>query len=1067
MSEQAEKDFNIKPGEKTRSYKEFGFSVMIPVVTQIHDCIRVKFSIKKQPGNNVAMIIDKFQITDKLGRKYETAPPDVFIAGGSSQKQVLLDVSYIGQAPMWRDARLKIILCDQNGKKYEICYKSDSNRILMLEFALWNTMLPIDEQRFINVFNAFMQQSTVEPEKKQSASLEKGEASHNQPSPDFTTPTLEEYKRAILREMMFLKNNGGRKYKVTNGAFISHVGAMYSYHFELEAELNLSDDAPISISTTGTTAEGTVLVCEGFQIIIVIDKDLGSKVSSAHISVEPWKLLEALHKKISALSKLDRIAIKLLEEGPALSRKGSYTEIPQGQKIAKQRAMQEDITVIWGPPGTGKTYTMSEIAIDFLSQGKTVLVVSHSNISVDGVVNQVAKMLSSRGKNDYLKSGKVLRYGYVREEKLARNPYAVAFNYALGKNPGLKRQMDLLLAEKDQLKNAGSPYNDKRVQIEKDLKKLRAQVREAERIYVDRAQFVATTISKVNVDTLFDGKKYDIVMFDEVSMAYVPQLLSAAAYAREHFIAVGDFRQLSPIAQSEAYKVLNTDIFSYLHISTGDSTIYSHPWLVMLNEQRRMHPRISAFPNRYVYNRLLQDHVSVKTNRQSVVEKQPLADHAMNLIDLSGTYCAASKNSDNSRFNIVSAIISFATALEAEVAGEDSIGIITPYAAQTRIIRAMIQDYRKTKQTNVVCSTVHQFQGSERNLIIFDAVESYPSSKPGWLMSKNDNGSVTRLINVAVTRARGKLITVANSRFWLKKFENTTHIFYRLIKHLLDNENVLSVKEKQLQTYLSGLNTGKNIRYFSCFEECSESLKKDLSKAKNRIIVSIPDGQLDPESEKTLLTWLQQEAGNGIRVLMKSNDYQSLPVAWKTMCWGTDDAVFPVILIDDSVVWYGVPDARLMFKDGNWGYSTVCKTIFRITGEHTVELLKSLSDLEYRTVEHQRKPLLEKSSKDTVNIDEDSDGKEAAGLSKFAEEYSKCPKCKSAMKLMRSRAGKVFLKCPSCANMEYLTPDFTNWYISKKYIRCPKCNSGLRAGLGSYGIYVKCDNGHFIKPDEI
>lgn len=45
--------------------------------------------------------------------------------------------------------------------------------------------------------------------------------------------------------------------------------------------------------------------------------------------------------------------------------------------------------------------------------------------------------------------------------------------------------------------------------------------------------------------------------------------------------------------------------------------------------------------------------------------------------------------------------------------------------------------------------------------------------------------------------------------------------------------------------------------------------------------------------------------------------------------------------------------------------------------------------------------------------------------------------------------------------------DFTNWYISKKYIRCPKCNSGLRAGLGSYGIYVKCDNGHFIKPDEI
>lgn len=98
MGEQAEKTFNIKPGVKTRSYREFGFSVMIPVVTQIHNCIRVKFLIKKHPGNNVAIIIDLLQIIDKLGRKYETTPPDIFIAGGASQKQIFLDIVYTGQA---------------------------------------------------------------------------------------------------------------------------------------------------------------------------------------------------------------------------------------------------------------------------------------------------------------------------------------------------------------------------------------------------------------------------------------------------------------------------------------------------------------------------------------------------------------------------------------------------------------------------------------------------------------------------------------------------------------------------------------------------------------------------------------------------------------------------------------------------------------------------------------------------------------------------------------------------------------------------------------------------------
>lgn len=1065
MAEETGNTISLKPGKKTRLYREFGFSVIIPTLTQFHDTIQIKFTIKKQSGNSVAMIVDQCQVTDKLGKIYQSRPNDVFFAAGVNQKHVAVDISFDGRTPLWRDAYLKIILCDQNGKKYELCYKSDSTRKLSLEYAMWNQMDSSDERRFMDVFNAFRQQKTVSSDAKKSNAWT--DKKREQTKALFTTPTLEEYKDAIVREMTFLKNNGGRKYKVLNGAFISHVGTMYSYHFELEAELNLSDDAPITVTAGGVTATGTVLVCEGFQIIIIIDKDFGGKVGSAYISVEPWKLLEALHKKISALSKFDRIAIKLLEEGPAIAGKDAYSQIPQGQEVAKQKALTEDITVIWGPPGTGKTYTMSEIAIEFLRRGKSVLVVSHSNISVDGVANQVSSMLKTCGMYEYLKDGKILRYGYVREEKLSNNPDAVAFNYALNKNPQLKSRMEQLLLEKEKLKNTRSPYNDKRVQIEKELKELRVRVRDAERFYVDRAQFVATTISKVNIDVLFENKKYDIVMFDEVSMAYVPQLLSAAAYAKSHFIAVGDFRQLSPIAQSESHKVLDTDIFSYLHISNGDNAIYSHPWLVMLNEQRRMHPRISAFPNRYVYNHLLKDHKSVRTNRLPVVNRKPLAGHAMNLIDLSGTFCAASKNSDNSRFNIVSAIVSFATALSAEEDGETSIGIITPYSAQTRIIRAIIQDYRRTEQTNVVCSTVHQFQGSERNLIIFDAVESWPSSKPGWLMSKNDNGSVTRLINVAVTRAKGKLITIANRRFWVKKFENTAHIFYLLVKYLMANENVVNNKEQQLENYLRSLNFGKNIRYYACFDECSEVLKKDLGKAKNRILISIPDGQLDFKSEEIVLSWIQQEVSNGISILMKSNDYQSLPQGWKNLCWGADNAIFPILLIDDNVAWYGIPDSRLMFKDGNCGYTTVCKTIFRITGDHTIELIKSLSDLEYRTVEHQRKPLREKTSRDATNSKDESEGKESAGLSKFVEEYSKCRKYKGVMKLVRSKAGKVFLKCPICADMEYLTPEFTNWYISKNYVRCPKCNRGLMAGVGRYGIYVKCDIGHYIKPDEI
>lgn len=58
----------------------------------------------------------------------------------------------------------------------------------------------------------------------------------------------------------------------------------------------------------------------------------------------------------------------------------------------------------------------------------------------------------------------------------------------------------------------------------------------------------------------------------------------------------------------------------------------------------------------------------------------------MSLVDLSGTYCAAYKNSDNSRFNILSAIVSFGLALTSmDKENKDATGVINPYVAQAAV----------------------------------------------------------------------------------------------------------------------------------------------------------------------------------------------------------------------------------------------------------------------------------------------------------------------------------------------------------------------------------------------
>lgn len=323
---------------------------------------------------------------------------------------------------------------------------------------------------------------------------------------------------------------------------------------------------------------------------------------------------------------------------------------------------------------------------------------------------------------------------------------------------------------------------------------------------------------------------YDVVMFDEISMAYVPQIVAAASFATEHLICVGDFRQLSPIVQEKNAKaVLGKDLFEFLNISKGFRDINPHPWLIMLDEQRRMHPAISAFPSRFIYNGLLKDHSSVLTKRNAIASTAPF-NQPMCLIDLYGTCCFGSKNEDNSRFNILSAVFAFATALKAEksqisindCSDEEKVGIITPYAAQTRLIKAMIQDHRQSKRTTKIsCATVHQFQGSERNVVIFDAVESCPSTRAGWLMARNEGGSVTRLINVALTRSRGKFIAIlyVGKTTKLRRRLYTNHLMgnlatARLKKYLIDDPEMTDVSDlESAKQYI------KNNCYFQYVEE--------------------------------------------------------------------------------------------------------------------------------------------------------------------------------------------------------------------------------------------------------
>ena len=93
----------------------------------------------------------------------------------------------------------------------------------------------------------------------------------------------------------------------------------------------------------------------------------------------------------------------------------------------------------------------------------------------------------------------------------------------------------------------------------------------------------------------------------------------------------------------------------------------------------------------------------------------------------------------------------------AETHKDQSIGVITPLSTQ----RKAIEDRLKEKRlTHVSCGTVHAFQGDEKDVVLFSTAltdETYAGTYE-WLKNNRE------LINVAVSRARNRLIVLSSTR---------------------------------------------------------------------------------------------------------------------------------------------------------------------------------------------------------------------------------------------------------------------------------------------------------------
>lgn len=852
------------------------------------------------------------------------------------------------------------------------------------------------------------------------------------------------YIDLLEKETTYIRSTGSKHIMLYDGKRIGVNKGHFVYTFESDTELHYPDGMPINIWRKNESEPGAITSCEDFTVTISTDVFLGDDVKSLEISVESWRLIQSLSDRLEELKRNPSIIVRDLVCYGKNNIDNANSVITTGQDNAVKMSKSQPITFVWGPPGTGKTQTLAKIALEHITKGNKVLMLSYSNVSVDGAIMRTYSMAQN------LPEGSLIRYGYPRDKQLIEHESLTAHNYIINKFPYYKEKRKELYDKRRSTPKNSIQYH----KINEELRQLENRFKDSEKATVINASFVATTVTKAVVDGVIKDGIFDVVIFDEASMAYIPQVVYAASIAKKHFICMGDFRQLPPIVQSEEAEELNADIFQYCGINTAVDTKKNHKWLCMLDTQYRMHPQIADFASITMYNGLLKSAEGMEGNREDIKAVAPFKGVVFGLVDLSGMMSVCWKTHEKSNVNVLSALISFALALNA--AKYKEVGIITPYNAQSRLLHAMSRDAHKIGR-QISCATVHQFQGSEKDVIIYDAVDCYRSAYPGMMLTSMNNNYANRLFNVAVTRAKGKFIGITNVDYMHNKGLSSKLMFERFIQNRKNTEDCYT------GDYFEKTRKQSIINFYSK-KDAFDPFVEDLSRAKKEIRIDIPGKVADDALINRLVTIIENVKKKGVSVYVRAEDKNGLPASIRNIAIQNPYIVNPLVVIDKGITWFGMPYSEAEFIAEGHTIKTKYRPIIRFEGSYTARAIYNISEMS-STLDMD----------DSISYD-DSGNKITNIFSKYVLATKKCPKCHRPMKLIKSKkTGKFFLGCtgyPICQSTEFVETELVEDYFyndSQDGKKCPRCGCSLTAHNGPFGVYVQCEGlyGHKYKLDEI
>ena len=436
-----------------------------------------------------------------------------------------------------------------------------------------------------------------------------------------------------------------------------------------------------------------------------------------------------------------------------------YERLDRSQKKAFLAALDYDFTLIWGPPGTGKSFTLASIinALYQIGEDRTV-VCCLSNVAVDQLLCKLLDIIDSEGHE--IKPGNIYRAGRSMDSRVIGTDYLFPKDE---KTQFLRDQIKQNQIKIQWLKERKLEKSEQAIVLKAENKELREKLKEHTEFLVKSSRLVFSTISNFVLSTTLYESKFDNLIVDEASMMAMPSLLALGHNITKRLILVGDFQQLSPIS------IVKDDLLqdSVFEMSGVDIRHTNHPALKQLLSQRRSNEKIVDLINKTFYQGKL---IPAANPNDDIISSKPFAGRVIALKKVSNGEVRYTKGGTRQNKVFAENVMDILDELSENEDANFTIGIITPYRGQVSLLKALKYErkYDEKFDKRIKIGTIHTFQGSECDIIIFDMVDCFDmenSDKPNKIgrLYHGENGD--RLMNVALSRAKHKLIVVCDPEY--------------------------------------------------------------------------------------------------------------------------------------------------------------------------------------------------------------------------------------------------------------------------------------------------------------